>query len=303
MDDQLKDLNLFQRNARKLVIIPMMAGASSVVFIRFIQASPIALGFFRLGFSVLLFGIPIVFGGYKEYKGITKKDFLFCVLSGFILFVHFICWFYAVNNTSVASAAVLCSLHPFVVLFATYVIFKKKVSIKAVIGVIIALTGGALVATGNQTLEGNFIFGDIAGFSAGVLFGIYFLMGRTMREKMPTLNYVFIVFSSCFVFFAIAMFVTATPFTGYRTEDYVLMFLIAVVCQGLAHAMYNWCMGYASSLYVSVFASVQSVASIFYGIIVFNEIPVILQWIGAAVAVAGLLYYNFNSQEMPKIKK
>jgi len=296
-------MNIFQRNAKKLVIVPMLSGAASVVFIRLIEAGSLAIGFYRLGLAALLFGIPILFGGYKNYKETTKKDVAICILAGFVLFLHFVCWFTAINSTSIASATVLFSLHPLVILVVTCVGFRKKVKVKAIMGILVALSGGALIASVNQTLDGNFIFGDIMGFAAGIFFGGYFLLGQIMRAKMPTVNYVFIVFSSCFVFFAIAMFVTQTPYIGYRPEDYILIVAMTIVCQVLAHAMYNWCMGYTSSLYVSTFTSVQSVVAVIYGIVFFSEFPVFLQWIGVAIAVSGLIYYNFNSQEISKEEK
>ena len=293
-------MNIFQRNAKKLVIVPVMAGAASVIFVRLIEAGPLVIGFHRLGLSALIFGIPIIFGGYKKYHGVTRKDFLFCVLAGFLLFCHFIGWFTALQTTSIARAVVLFSLHPFTVLIATYILLKRKVKIKAILGILSALIGGAIVAVVNQTLDGNFIFGDIMGFASGLFFGLYFLIGQIMRSKMETLNYVFIVFTSCFVFFAIAMVVTGTPFTGYSTSDYFWFVMITLVCQVLAHAMFNWCVGYVSSLYVSVFTSMQTVVGVIYGILVFREIPVPLQWLGVFITVAGLIYYNINSQETPK---
>jgi len=293
-------MNIFQRNAKKLVAIPVMSGAASVVFIRLIEASPIAIGFYRLGLSALIFGIPILLGGYKHYKGTTTKELLLCILSGFILFCHFVTWFTAIKTTTIASAAVLFSLHPLAVLVATFFILKKKVKAKAIVGILVALSGGAITALANQTLYGSHIFGDSIALISGILFGAYFFIGQIMRSKMATLNYIFIVFTSCFVFFAIAMVVTGTPFIGYRTEDYLLMIGLTIICQVLAHAMYNWCMGYVSSLYISVFTSIQAVIAVFYGIIFFQEIPILFQWIGAFVAVSGLLYYNVNSHETPK---
>jgi len=300
MDNLNKEFNIFQRNARKLVIIPILAGPASVVFIRLIQTDPLAMGFYRLGFSVLIFAVPVILGGHKGFKGLTRKDYLCCVISGFFLFCHFFCWFTAVKNTSIASAIVLCSFHPLVILFFTYVFMKQKVSIKAVIGILIALAGGAVIAGVNQTLEGNYIMGDIAAFMAAVLFGGYFIMGQIMRAKIPTLNYVFIVFGSCFLFFTIAMFLTGTPFTGYSSQDYLWILVMTLVCQVIAHTMYNWCVGYVPSLYISVFASVETVVAVLYGIIFFREIPAFLQCVGAAIAISGLLYYNLNSQVTPK---
>ena len=278
----------------------MLAGAASPIFVRLIQTSPIAIGFYRLGFSVLLFAIPVILGGHKNFKGLTRKDYGCCVVSGFFLFCHFFCWFTAVKTTSISSAVVLGSLHPLVILFGTYVFMKQKINRKAVIGILIALTGGAIIAGVNQTLEGHQIMGDISAFMAAVFFGGYFLMGQMMRAKIPALNYVFLVFGSCFVFFAMAMFVTATPFTGYRAQDYLWIFAMTLVCQVLAHAMYNWCMGYVSSLYMSVFSSVECVIAIVYGILLFQEIPMIMQCAGAAIAVFGLLYYNYQENHSAK---
>jgi drug/metabolite transporter (DMT)-like permease len=274
-----------------------MAGAATVIFVRLIEASPIALGFYRLGFSVILFAIPIILGGYKDYKGITKKEVGICILAGAMLFSHFMFWFSSLQMTSIASAFVLFSLNPLILLIPTYFFLKKRVSGKAVIGIIVALAGSALIVSLNQTLEDNTFLGDVSGFLAGIFFALYFFIGQIMRAKLPMLNYVFIVFSSCFVFFAIAMVVTGTPLTGYRTEDYILMFSMALVCQVLAHALYNWCMGYVSALYVSVFTTTQTAIAILYGIIFFREIPEIFQVIGAVIVVAGLLYYNYNSME------
>ena len=296
MDNLNKELNIFQRNAKKFVIVATVAGSSSAIFIRLIQTNQIAMGFYRMGFSVPLFAIPIVLGGYKDYKAFTRKDYALCFLAGFFLFCHFFCWFTAVQNTSIASAAVLGSLHPLVVLFVTTVFMKQKVSAKAVIGILIALTGGAIIA-GVNSIEGNTLMGDAAGFLAAVFFGSYFLVGRAMRVKVPTVNYIFLVFSTCFVFFAIAMFLTKTPFTGYRPEDYLLIFAMMLVCQGMAHALYNWCIGYVPPLYVSVFATIDCVFAATHGVIFFQEIPTLMQFTGAAIAITGLLYYNYNNNQ------
>ena len=291
-------MNIFQRNAKKFVIVATISGASSVIFIRMIETSPIAMGFYRLGFAMLMFSIPIILGAYKDFKGLTKKDYFFCVASGFFLFCHFFCWFTAVKHTAIASASVLLALHPLVILFVTTVFMRQQVRIKAVVGILIAFIGGAIIAGLDYTFAEDHIFGDAAAFMAAVFFGSYFLVGQKMRAKLPAVNYVFIVFGSCWLFFAIAMVVTATPFTGYRAQDYFWIFVMAVVNQVIAHTLYNWCMGYASSLYVSVWVSVDSIFSVTYGALFFHEFPAVWQYIGGIIAISGLVYYNYNEEKI-----
>ena len=295
-------MNIFQRNARKLVVIATMSGASSAVFIRFIEANQLTMGFYRLGFAMIFFTIPIITGGYKDFKGLVKKDYLYCVIAGFFLMTHFFFWFTAIMHTTIASASVLAALHPLMVMFITVVFLKYKVSLKAVFGILTALTGGAVIAGFDYGMAGNFS-GNAAALLSAACFAGYFIIGRIMRAKIPTINYVFLVFGSCWLFFAIAMILTRTPFTGYRAEDYLWLLAMSLLCQVIAHTLYNWCVGYASSLYVSAWASVDSVFCIIYGAIVFRELPTAWQYIGGIMAISGLLYYTYHSQEKTKEEK
>lgn len=295
-------MNIFQRNAKKFVIVATISGASSVIFIRLIETGPIAMGFYRLGFAMLMFLVPILLGGYKGFKGLAGKDYLFCFASGLLLFFHFVCWFTGVKNTAIASASVLMALHPLVILFVTTVFMKQKVNIKATIGILVALTGGAIIAGLDYTFAEDHVFGDAAAFMSGVLFGCYFLMGRKMRVKLPAINYVFLVFGSCWVCFAAAMFITKTPFTGYQPQDFFWMFIMAVVNQVIAHTLYNWCIGYAPPLYVSVWVSVDTVFSVAFGALVFQEFPTAWQYIGGVIAISGLVYYNYNEEKTKEAK-
>lgn len=294
----MSEINIFQKNVNLFVIVAAMAGASSVIFIRVIEMNPVSMGFYRLGFSILMFAVPVLSGGYKGYKGLTGKDVGPCVIAGLLLFCHFYCWFAAVKNTSIASASVLFSLHPLVVLFVTVVILKQKVKFRSVIGILIILTGGAIIAGGDHSFAGSYTFGNIMAFMSAVFFGSYFIIGRALRAKMPLLNYVFLVFGVCWLFFAAAMFVTRTPFTGYTMEDFLWVFGMAIVCQITAHVLYNWCVRLASSLYVSVWASLDPVFATLFGIIFFLEIPAVWQCVGGAIAISGLIYYNYNEEKV-----
>lgn len=53
-------------------------------------------------------------------------------------------WYTAVKSTNVASAAVLASFHPLIVIFITVFIYHKKVSGKSIAAILVALGGGAL---------------------------------------------------------------------------------------------------------------------------------------------------------------
>jgi len=290
-------MNIFQRNAKKLVVVPTIAGSASVIFIRLIEANQLTMGFYRLGFTLLLFAVPIISGGYKGYTAFTKKDFFYCGAAGVFLFGHFFCWFTAIKNTAIASAAVLGSVHPLVILFVTAVFMKHQVKVKSLIGIIIVLAGGAIIAGFDYSYAGSNTMGNAAAFMAAVCFGSYLLIGKFIGSKVPVLNYVFTVFGVSWFCFIAAMWMTGTAFAGYRKEDYLWLLAMAVICQIMGHVMYNWSMKYVSSLYVSVWVSLEAVFATVLGIIFFREVPEIWQYIGGAIAISGLLYYNYHEEE------
>jgi drug/metabolite transporter (DMT)-like permease len=171
---------------------------------------------------------------------------------------------------------------------------NHKVRVKSVIGIIVILCGGAIIAGFDYSFAGSNTYGNIAAFLAAVFFGGYFLIGQHMRDKIPFLNYIFLVFGACFLFFAAAMLITRTPFTGYRIEDYLWILAMMILCQAMSHMLFNFCVRHAPPLYVSVWASIDVVFTTSLGIICFYEIPTAWQFIGGIIAISGLLYYNYN---------
>ncbi len=214
--------------------------------------------------------------------------------AGAFLFGHFFTWFNAVKMTNIASAVVLAALHPLVVLVITVFVLKRKVGRRPVMGIVLALLGGVLIAglDYRQLTEGNFA-GDILAFLAGAFMGIYFAIGNEVRKNVPGSTYVFLVFLSCWICFSVGMIVSGTPALGYSASDYLYIIGLTLVCQIGAHAVFNLCFGYVDSLYVSAWESGESVFAILMGILFLGQIPASWEIIGCAVVVIGLLYYNY----------
>jgi len=202
---------------------------------------------------------------------------------------------------------VLCSTHPIIILLITTLIYKEKANIKAIIGVLIAFTGAAIISGGDYSFSGDAIFGDIMALFGAVFMGLYLLTGRTMRKDINASVYVFLVFSTCWLVFTIGMIVTSTPFTGYSTMDYVWLFIMAMVCQIGAHAVFNWSLGHVSPLYISTIETGEAIFATTLAAILFLEIPTVWQLIGGTITIGGLLYYNYhdvqNQEDVTKMKE
>lgn len=285
------------RFAKPIVVLAVFCGAVSGIFSKLITANAMAIGFYRLSFAVPFLFLPIALKGFEPLKNISRKDLIWSVVSGVFLFGHFSSWFAAVKHTTIASGVVLAALHPVVVLIALVFVFKKKISPLAVLGILIAMVGGSIVAGYDYNFSREDMFGNLLAISAAVNMGVYFVIGNRIRARVSATAYVFIVFFTCWICFTGAMFVTETPFTGYPLQDWILFAAATAVCQFGAHGLFNWSMGYVSSLYVSAWGTAEIVFATALAFIVFGEIPTTWQIIGAIVVIAGLLLYNVKSEE------
>lgn len=286
--------SFLERYVKIIVVLAVMAGSSSGIFGSVIEAPSMAIGFWRLTLGLPFFAVPVLLRNRESLKQISKKDYIWTFAAGAFLFGHFFTWFNAVKMTNIASAVVLAALHPLVVLVITVFVLKRKVGRRPIMGIVLALLGGVLIAglDYRQLTEGNFA-GDILAFLAGAFMGIYFAIGNEVRKNVPGSTYVFLVFLSCWICFSVGMIVSGTPALGYSASDYLYIIGLTLVCQIGAHAVFNLCFGYVDSLYVSAWESGESVFAILMGILFLGQIPASWEIIGCAVVVIGLLYYNY----------
>jgi len=290
--NQSKEVFLI-KYAKILVIVGVLAGSTSGIFGALIEAPALAIGFWRLLIATPFFIIPVIRNQRQDLKKISKKDYALTFLAGFFLFGHFFCWFNAVKITNVPSAVVLAALHPLLVLGVSVLIWRRKITYKAVLAIVAALIGSTIIAGLDYKMLSQGVFwGDVLAFLAGSFMGVYFLVGDAVRKRVPGRPYVMLVFISCWIFFTLGIIFTNTPILGYEMRDYVLLVAYAVVCQIGAHAVFNLCIGHVDALYVSTWSSGESVFAIALSIIFLNQIPTYWQVIGSIMVVGALLYYN-----------
>ena len=293
-------MNVFERNSKKIVVMAALAASTSAIFVRMIDAGAVAIGFYRLTFAVPFFAVTVFLWHREALKSISKKQIAGSMLGGLFLAGHYFTWFTAIGHTTIASAVVICNISPIIILIITAGLLREKTTVKAVIGVIVALIGAAIITGGDYSFAGKAIYGDVMAFFGALFYALYFLVGRKMRKGINAAVYVFIVFGTCWLAFLIGMFATGTPFTGYSTNDYFYLFAFAMVCSIGAHAVFNWCLGHVSPLYISTIETGESISAAALAALFFAEIPTLWQWIGGGITICGLLYYNYHDSEDQK---
>jgi drug/metabolite transporter (DMT)-like permease len=173
----------------------------------------------------------------------------------------------------------------------------------AFIGLILALTGGVVVAVSDtcslqagvlacpplQTFIGGKAFlGDfLALFGAWMAAG-YMLVGRKVRAKMDLIPYIFIVYGmSALVLIAIMIGFRESPF-GLPAPAYLWFLLLALLPQLFGHTVYNWALKYVPASIVSITLLGEPIGSTILALVIFQETPGWVKIIGALFILAGI---------------
>ena len=272
-----------------LVTVGLIAISWSAPLIRLAaDVPPLAISFWRSAIACALL-LPFVLMRHRdEVRSLEKADVIAMVLTGAMLALHFATWIASVNMTTVASSVLLVASQPIFVAIASTVLGERP-SKKLVMGIAVAVAGGLLVTGGDFSGSGKSLTGDGLAVAGAIAGSGYLLMGRRLRARLSILTYVVIVYGSCALMLAIAMSVTATPFTGYGSRGWFLIVLIALGPQSLGHTSFNLLLDRMDATQVAVAIMGEPVISSLIAVVLFGEVPGFLVLPGGALLLGGIL--------------
>jgi drug/metabolite transporter (DMT)-like permease len=248
----------------------------------------------------------------EELKTLDRRKILLALLSGFFLAIHFATWISSLEYTTVASSVVFVSTSPLWVALLAPLTIKEPISRAVVIGMGLALGGGIMVGLSDScTLSGSQIacppfsefvggeafLGDILALIGAICGAGYIIIGRSLREKMSLIPYIFVVYGMAAIILIIIMFGAGETPLGYTPQIYFWMLLLAIVPQLLGHSTFNWALRYLSAAYVSITLLGEPIGSAILAYFFLQEEPTGLMIFGAILILIGI--YIASQREQP----
>jgi len=291
----------------------ILAVSTAAIFIRFAQhegAASIVVAAARLTISSLILAPFALTHYWSHLRRLSRREWILALLSGLFLALHFATWITSLEYTSVASSVVLVTTTPLWVALLAPLVLRERVGTAAVVGLILALTGGFVVGlsdactwAGPSTMlragsvscpplrtffGGTAFLGDfLAIFGAWMAAG-YMLVGRKLRVKMELVPYIFVVYTmAAVVLMAIMLGMGENPL-GLPPLAYLWFALLALVPQLFGHSTFNWALKYLPASFVSVTLLGEPVGSTILAYFIFQEQPGWVKIGGAVLILAGI---------------
>jgi drug/metabolite transporter (DMT)-like permease len=231
----------------------------------------------------------------KRLLSVEKHDLPKLLILGlFGVALQRITYFYAIDLTTVTVAAVLFYTYPFFV--AIYSVFaKEKIALPTIFAIVLAFTGVAFVVKAYESswLTAN-LLGVIFGFICGVLFAVYFISTKKLRESYT--NWTLLLYGEGIAALALTpeLLFSIPKIINYPTQLWLLILIIAFFPSLSAYLIFSYALKHVESSKGSVLSVVEPSTAAILSAAIFGEDFEPLQMMGLILILIGiiLLFYR-----------
>ena len=283
-------------SGREKAILALLVGACVIgaapILVRFGDAGPAAVGFWRL-----LCSVPLLVVLARRSTGAVGRPTPLAALAGLAFALDLGFWHYGIANTSVAKATVLANLAPVVVTALAWIVLKQRPAGLFLVAVALAVTGASTlaVAEGVGPVGPNPLLGDGLSIATAFWYALYFMAVSAARQREAATR--IMCWSS----------LTAAPLlyaAGVLLGEQILPATRAgwAACVGLGvvhvagQGSIAWALGRLSAATASVTVLVQPIVVTMLGWLLFGELLSGRQTMGATVAVSGVVLAQWASR-------
>ena len=289
------------------IVLAIVSVSFASIFITWSTSPPVTIALYRLAMATAILAVAVLVRALVRttprtataYARIARRDLLLMAGIGAILATHFSLWIASlkVQGESVASSVVLVTSHPLLVGLLSHFVLRERLNRWMAIGIALGFSGVVGIALADYGPGGSLLGANILAFLGGVMAGFYFLSGRRLRQRIPLLDYAFVVYASAtgvlFVY-ALALGQSLMPVGDLRSE--LLLFLaLAVVPQIGGHTLYNWSLRWVTAPVVSLSLVGEPIGSSLLAWLLLEQVPSTFVAVGAALALIGIYLTAWGS--------
>lgn len=254
-------------------------------------ASSIAIAALRLAFATVLL-TPFAWPKVRSAAPVLdRKARLLSVGAGLALGIHFAAWISSLEYTSVASSAVLVTTNPIWVGLASAIFLRERLAPLAWLGVALSLMGGIavfLAQQSNSAAASNPLLGNSLALIGALAASAYLLIGRGLRDRLPLLAYVWLVYGIAAGLLLLTAVALSTPLWSLSWIALAAIFGLAAGPQLLGHTAFNWAIRHVSAPLVAIAILGEPVGSAILAWILFGETVNDMQLAGFALLLMGI---------------
>jgi len=261
------------------------------IFRKYIPLSSAMLALVRGAVGTLFLLALVRLKGQHPDKAAIRKNFPALCLSGAFIGFNWILLFESYRYTSVATATLCYYMAPILVILASPILFKERLTGKKFLCVAAAFAGMVLVS---GVLEAGFgglseLKGVALGLGAAVLYASVILMNKCIRDIGAYDKTILQLGSAAVVLLPYTLLTEDWSTLTFTPSVVILLLVVGVVHTGLSYALYFGSMGSLRAQTVALFSYIDPIVAILLSATLLREGMTLLAAVGAVLVLGSTL--------------
>ena len=272
------------KKAKLKLITAMVIFGTIGLFVRYLSLPSSVIALFR-GVGGTLFLLAANGRKTAVFSGALKKNLLWLLLSGAALGFNWILLFESYRYTSVAVSTLCYYLAPILVILASPVVLKEKLTVKKALCVVTALAGMVCLSGVLQTgmPQGAELKGILFGLAAAVFYACIVMMNKQISGISGTEKTVFQLGISALVLLPYCLFTVDGSAVRFDGKTVLLLAFVAIVHTGLAYTLYFDALGKIPGQTAAILSYIDPVVAVLASVLLLREPMLAAEAVGAVL--------------------
>ncbi|MFB6311497.1 MAG: DMT family transporter [Salinirussus sp.] len=272
--------------------IAIIAVSTSAILIRWSGAPPQVAAFYRVLLTILILG-PLTLARHpRTLSSFDRRELGIALAAGVALAVHFAAWFESLSWTSVAASVTLVQAQPIFVAIGAWALLDERVTRRMTAGILVAVAGAVILSLGSADTTAVAVWplwGNALALTGAAAAAAYILVGRSLRQRLPVLPYVTVVYGAAAGGLLVVVLLAGFPLGGYPVREWLLFLGMAIGPGVLGHTVINWLLEHLESTVIGVALVGEPLGSTVLAALLLGEWPGITTLIGGAIVISGIV--------------
>lgn len=255
------------------------------LFGKVINQSPIIIVFGRVLFASLALSLFVLFSR-SNFKLKNNLDLYVFILSGIMLAIHWITFFYSIQISTVAIGLITFSTFPVFVALLEPLVFKNKVSKNNFFVSLFALVGVVLIVP-EFSFKNNLSCGIMWGIISGLIFAFISILNKKYVQKYS--GVVVALYQDVFAAISLLPFVLMIN-SSFGKNEFLYLMVLGVFCTALAHALFIYGLKNIKAFTASIITMLEPVYGIVFACFILNEMPGLKTILGGVIILLSVFF-------------
>ncbi|MHB8072810.1 DMT family transporter [Desulfosporosinus fructosivorans] len=283
-------MNAKARSLTEIHLAVLLFGISGL-FGKLITLSPTIIVLGRVLFSSIFLMVIILYLK-KDVKLKKKKHYLYLIMMGIILALHWSAFFKSIQVSTVAIGLLTFSTFPVFVTFLEPFFFKEEIKLSDSLTAVVTLLGVMLVIPDFE-LGNNLTQGVIWGITSGLTYAILSMLNRKFVKEYSSFV---IAFYEQFIatLVLIPFYFLLRPVLNLK--DILLLVVLGVIFTGISHLLFINSLKNLKTQTAGIISCLEPVYGIILAVFIIREIPDLREILGGIVILSTVFYSTLKAK-------